>query len=193
MASFNSRQRARRWVFTHQLSRGNRVDKSDEDHGSLIARKGGEELRYCIFQREVAPVTGQVHLQGYLCFNKKMRLSSVLSLKLWGVREHAHLEPARGTQAQCIAYCSKEETRAPNAVPIEVRCFHCGYTCPQLQMYVQIGTKPQQGKRNDVPDVVEFLTAHPLSSWTEVALAEPRVANMMRLVKRQPVPFYVIN
>ncbi len=179
-----SSQRARRWVFTHQLSRGARVAISDADHASLITRKGGDVLKYCIFQREIAPVTGQVHLQGYLCFNKKMRMSSVLALKLWGVREHAHLEPARGTQAQCVAYCSKEASRAPDCSPLEVCFFLWEMTCLEMahtnQLYIQIGMKPQQGKRNDVPDVIQYLQDNPMSTWTEIALAEPRVSNMMR-------------
>ncbi len=115
-----SRFRFRRCVFTLQLRRGPMVDASDDDYAELMQQQGGDTVTYCVFQREIAPTTGQVHLQGFICFSKKMRRSSVVALRLFG-REVMWFEPARGSLKQCEAYCSKEESRAPGAEPMTVR------------------------------------------------------------------------
>ena len=109
----------RRCVFTLQLRAGAMRAVSDVDYAALMQRKGGDTVKYCVFQREVAPTTGQVHLQGFICFSKKMRRSSVKALQLFD-REVMWFEKARGTLKQCEAYCSKEETRSPGAVSMQV-------------------------------------------------------------------------
>ena len=106
-------------MFTLQLREGAMQRVSDEFYAELMQRKGGDAIKYCVFQREVAPTTGQVHLQGFICFSKKMRRSSVKALHLFD-REVMWFEKARGTLKQCEAYCSKEETRAPGAVSMQV-------------------------------------------------------------------------
>ncbi len=105
--------RFRRAVFTLQLRPGVMCDQSDEEYAAAMERAGGDTIKYCIFQREIAPTTGQVHLQGFICFTKKMRRSGFVNLHLFG-RETCWFEAARGTLAQCEKYCSKEETRAPD-------------------------------------------------------------------------------
>lgn len=62
---------------------------------------------YCIYQEELAP-SGTPHLQGYVQFSAKRTLVTVKGLP--GL-EGAHLEPARGSPASNIAYCSKEDGR----------------------------------------------------------------------------------
>ncbi len=63
----------------------------------------GNELERTIMGR----VLGVKHLQGYVELSRAIRLAGI---KLrFGPR--AHYEKRRGTQAQCIAYCKKEETR----------------------------------------------------------------------------------
>lgn len=62
------------------------------------------EVRYLIFQEE--NVTTR-HYQGYIQFRERVRLST--AKQFVGVR--AHLEGARGTSEENIAYCSKIETR----------------------------------------------------------------------------------
>ncbi len=62
-----------------------------------------EDLKYVIVGAEQAPTTGTYHLQGYVCFKNRIRLT--------GAKAHfprAHLEIMRGTIAQAIAYCKKD-------------------------------------------------------------------------------------
>jgi len=63
-------------------------------------------VRYIVFQKERA-ATGHVHYQGYVEFKKAHRLNGVRRL----VSRNAHFEPRRGTPAEAIAYCKKEDTR----------------------------------------------------------------------------------
>lgn len=74
---------------------------------------------YCVWQYEIAPTTGKVHIQGYVVFTGRKRLGSVKKIiKDWcGV--NAHLEVARGTPTQNRTYCTKDETRYPGTEPVE--------------------------------------------------------------------------
>lgn len=60
------------------------------------------DCRYLILGREVAPLTGTPHLQGYAYWSNPRSLRSVIA-KVPG----AHVEIARGTVAENRAYCSK--------------------------------------------------------------------------------------
>ncbi len=122
----HTRQRGRRWCFTYQIPvcpLGVTLLLSDDTIRDEVTADVGGNLVYCIMQREVSPTTGRHHMQGYLCFNKQLRFRTVKDMCLDG----AHWEIARGSLKQNIDYCSKEESRAPNAVPIEVTgCFYNG-------------------------------------------------------------------
>lgn len=61
------------------------------------------ECRYMIFGREVAPTTGQRHLQGFVTFKNALGLQTVKEKLPFG----AHVEVAKGSAAQNKAYCSK--------------------------------------------------------------------------------------
>ncbi len=115
----HTRQRGRRWCFTYQIPvcpLGVTLLLSDDTIRDEVTADGGDNLAYCIMQREVSPTTGRHHMQGYMCFKTKMRFTAVKALCLQG----AHWEVARGNLKQNVDYCSKEESRAPNAVTIEV-------------------------------------------------------------------------
>lgn len=75
--------------------------------------------RYVCYGYEWAPTTGTPHLQGYLYFDNARALSA-LRRALPGV----HIEIARGTPAEAIAYCNKGgefiEFGTPPATPAEV-------------------------------------------------------------------------
>lgn len=60
------------------------------------------ECRYLVFGREIAPSTGTPHLQGYAYWSNPRSLRSIIG-KLPG----AHVEIARGTVDQNVAYCTK--------------------------------------------------------------------------------------
>lgn len=64
------------------------------------------ECQCAAWQKEIAPTTGQRHIQCYVLLLRKQRLS------FW--KRHlprAHLDAARGTPDECIAYCTKEVSR----------------------------------------------------------------------------------
>lgn len=62
-----------------------------------------------IFQLEVGQ-NGTPHYQGFVQFANRRRLNGVKSLLSIST---IHLEPRKGSVDQAIAYCSKEDTRAP--------------------------------------------------------------------------------
>jgi len=100
---------ARNWCFTVQS------DERKGEHVAWLLPGIDAPLRhwldcpkvdYMVYQCEQA-ASGKVHLQGYIEFNKPMRLAALK--KISGAQ--AHWEVRRGTEAEAIAYCQKEETR----------------------------------------------------------------------------------
>lgn len=78
------------WVFTLNNPSDNGIPKLWKD------------VKYAIWQREMGE-NGTPHLQGYVVFNKRVRLSA-LSKMCYG---KAHWEIRRGTHSEAKAYCSK--------------------------------------------------------------------------------------
>lgn len=95
-----------------------------------------DEIRYMCCQLEIAPSTGEQHIQGYIELSKPMRYSGVQ--KLLG-DPHAHCEQARGTSDDNIKYCTKEEGRAPEDE----------YFC------IIYGKASVQGTRTDIHDFID--------------------------------------
>lgn len=93
---YNSRSETPYWVFT--------INNPTSD--SEPREKLAEVATYIIWQKEVGE-EGTSHLQGYVVFKKKKRLSAVKKLL-----PRAHLEPRRGSHVQAKQYSSKEDTRA---------------------------------------------------------------------------------
>lgn len=100
--------------------------------------QGNHQLLYYIFQEEECPSTKRRHWQGYIRFSSPKSFSYVKKVFLpWN---DVHIEIARGTPAQNIAYCSKQESRV--AGPWE------------------FGDKPaEQGKRSDLLHVRDLVSA----------------------------------
>lgn len=65
--------------------------------------------KYLVYQLEKGENKGTEHYQGYVHFKKPKRLSACVK---W--LPGAHFESARGSEAQCRAYCTKTETRVPD-------------------------------------------------------------------------------
>jgi len=86
--------RARRWVFTL-----NNYTPEDELRIQMA------DVPYIIYGREIAPETGTPHLQGYLELCDR---GSTLSAVKKKIGQRCHLEQARGSAEENIAYCSKE-------------------------------------------------------------------------------------
>ncbi len=125
------RERFRRCVFTHQLKPTE--SRSDSEIADAMKLAGGNNIRYCVFQREMAPTTGQMHLQGYICFTKKMSLKGVKALKLFGRDPISWVEAALGSLKECVTYCTKVETRAAGCSPTEVSHNRGAFVCGTKQ------------------------------------------------------------
>lgn len=75
--------------------------------------------KYSICQLEIG-AEGTPHLQGFTVYSAQVLLGEVSSLEKNGSgflgafdenTNHPHVERAKGSNAQCIAYCTKEETK----------------------------------------------------------------------------------
>jgi len=77
----------------------------DLEHVSIYLEKL-EHVKYFIYQLEKGENEQTEHVQGYISFNISKRFQTIKN-----ALPFAHLEQARGTNAQCRDYCSKSETR----------------------------------------------------------------------------------
>lgn len=66
------------------------------------------EIKGYAVQVEGCPKTGRYHLQGFVRFNRPHRPSGAIALLNM---KGCHIEKARGTDDQNIAYCTKEDSR----------------------------------------------------------------------------------
>lgn len=89
-----------------------------------------EHVQYGIVGRETAE-SGTPHLQGFVIFKNRKRLTSVKTL----ISPRAHLEVARGTSEQASSYCKKEGD------------------------FDEYGTVNTAGKRNDFEAFKDFILA----------------------------------
>lgn len=87
-------------------------------------------MQYLVYQKERG-ANGTEHYQGYVEFTKQVGFKKVKSL----LGETAHVEPRKGSQAQAIAYCKKEDTR--------------------IEPPVEMGEPRSQGQRTDVAALVD--------------------------------------
>lgn len=96
--------RSRNYMFTYF------PNELDDDAYLLLDPSLWDNVKYCIYQYEMCPDTTRVHIQGYIEFNDGLTLKAVRS-RMADQCPNAHFEVRHGTQAEAIAYCSKEETR----------------------------------------------------------------------------------
>lgn len=129
--------RSRNWCFTLYPQHSN-IDS--------ICEPDPEIVQYIVWQNEVAPSTGKVHIQGYVCFVNPKTMSA--AKKYLG--HSVHLEPRAGTHAQARDYCTKEDTRVPDTEPFIW------------------GVEPKQGSRSDLSEVAAFA----MSGVSIIQLAE---------------------
>jgi len=108
--------RAKNWCFTHNNYSDDDIAgyRSVADHGDVV---------YIIFGKEVAPTTQTPHLQGFVSFKARKRLTQVKAL----LPGEQHLIAAVGSPQQNRTYCIKEDA---------------------FEEYGEIPEK--QGKRNDL-------------------------------------------
>lgn len=102
----------------------------------------GDQVRFLAGQEEVGEA-GTHHFQGYLELHNPKSIRSVLKLPLFeGLQADGyslHLEPRRGTQAEALAYVSKDDDTTISGT------------------YVQFGEKAEQGKRSDLAELREMV------------------------------------
>lgn len=99
------------------------------------------QLSFLVAQVEVAPTSGQVHIQGMVKFPTNMRFNRLVQVLQTAFEHHEdnnpihpHVELMKSSLESNVAYCSKESTRAPGT------------------QTVILGEMPtnHQGKRSDV-------------------------------------------
>lgn len=89
--------RAKNWVFTLN-------NYTDNDQQRLRDLASSDDVAYLVFGREVGE-SGTPHLQGYVEFRSRKRLSQLRAL----VSDRAHYEVRRGTGVEADEYCKKDE------------------------------------------------------------------------------------
>lgn len=100
----NNRAQHKNWVFTLNHP----VLPEVTALNSLVETNLADFLVYQYEQGE----SGTLHLQGYIQFSQRRRLTSVKK-----INGRAHWEPRRGTHEEAYNYCTKSETRATIAGP----------------------------------------------------------------------------
>lgn len=89
-------ERGNRWLFTL-----NNYSPQDLDYDTWLYLPQND-IAYLVVGREVAPSTGTPHLQGYIRFHHRKRLTQVVALI-----PRAHWTVANGSEEQNRTYCSK--------------------------------------------------------------------------------------
>ena len=133
--------RAKYWCFTIN-------NYSDNDFDLIKGLAERSEVTYVICGRERG-VSGTPHLQGYIELERRLRLSKLKRLP--GLRR-GHFEPRRGTQAQAIEYCKKED-----------------------EDFFEAGTPTQvkKGQRTDLDEAIDLIRSG--CSLRELWEAHPKV------------------
>lgn len=125
--------RSRRWFGTSFVLESDQG--RDEDWYKQYTKRLADTILqhgalWCVAQFERGE-GGRAHLQFCIQFGEAKSRQSVRRLECWP--SQPHLEPARGTPAQCYAYCSKE----------------CGRICEGFEA----GRRPSPGSRKDLADI----------------------------------------
>jgi len=136
---------------------------SEEECAFFWAENMGElfcdpVFRYVIVNVEIAPLTGRIHWQGYMELARPCRYTAIKALV--PLLEDAHFEMRMGTASEAIQYCSKTESRHPDAVG----------------PFVYGQPSPGQGYRSDL----ESLTEAVVSGKTTRQIAEELPGMFMR-------------
>lgn len=107
-----------------------------------------EQILGLVYQVEVCPEGGRIHVQGYAEFAKPCRFQ--LAQALLGITG-AHCEARKSTREACIRYCTKEETRQPGTFPALLG------TCATQPAAAGGEFKSRQGKRTDISAMVDSI------------------------------------
>lgn len=135
---------SRRWKFTVNL------DDNDGYAPTNAVLPAG--VAYIVWQYERGGNTNHLHVEGYVRFTVRKRMSSV---KHFLARNDAHLEIAIGSEEQCRTYCTKDDTRV-----------RAGEELGEF-----IPAEGKQGKRSDLDSIAAEIDAG--TALTEVARSHP--------------------
>jgi len=107
---YDSQDKANRWMITLNFGGCETPDDFEPKHTIALRRLNAAAqvppTSYAIMQPERGE-EGTYHVQAYFEFEKRMTHAQVM--KHVSTAEHkCWIEPAKGTQDECIAYCSKE-------------------------------------------------------------------------------------
>lgn len=110
--------KARDWCFT--INDIPQLPAQAQEVLERIRTRNMGDTRFIAAQLEVAPVTGHLHIQGYIVCNSPVRMTAAQTKiqQLSGTMGQPHMEPRRGTHQQAADYANKEETRMPNTQPV---------------------------------------------------------------------------
>lgn len=145
-------EKARRWVLTLHMAKGQQDPKKFSERDTMALRRFNlaaqtDPVSFCVFQPEIAPETGTYHLQGYAEFAQKVSLAAVR--KHFG--DGVYAQVARGTPEQCIAYCTKEDSRVDGGETVRFG--------KPMELNEKGGTA---GSRTDWKDALEMLESNAL-------------------------------
>lgn len=96
---------SKRWTFTKN-NHGTTKEALKEWVESI---KEDKKVGYFVAGFEVAPQTGTLHLQGYVEWTVRRKLSTIKNLLKDTLLDGAHWEKSKGTAEQNLSYCSKED------------------------------------------------------------------------------------
>lgn len=102
------RGQGRRWMFTIQIGYEEDYESLEDLDAAWHLDIENPDIRYAVYQREQAPKTGSLHIQGYMELTKSIGFRAVQKILDFG---KPWVGRCKGKQEQCIAYCTKEDTR----------------------------------------------------------------------------------
>ena len=117
-------QQSRDWMLTIRA-----MDHTEDEVKALFEKIGVG----AVFQREIGGKTEYEHFQCFLQVKSPMRFSTLKNHLTDAGFKDAHIEPRRKSVEDCVAYCTKTETRAGEPVFVG-----------------KINMKDKQGQRSDL-------------------------------------------
>lgn len=115
--------------------------------------KSANSAHKLVFQEEIGAV-GTPHLQGFMEFTNRVR-----PLNMFEFSNKPHWEKKKGTVAQCVAYCSKQDTRKPNTIP-----FSRGFVLPKSPRII---TNLRDWQREIVEEILQESDSRRISWYWE--------------------------
>jgi hypothetical protein len=133
----NTKQQSKRdvpskyWVFTLN-------NWEEKEYNDLITFFNNGNFGNYIIGKEIGKENGTPHLQGYIEFHKKVRMSEIKNLN-----KRLHLEQRKGTREHNINYCSKEGNYIIKGLPRPLEILQKEQLYPwQVQIEKLIQKKP---------------------------------------------------